>query len=89
MSTLAKPTITSSGTGVDILKRNSLVALTAIDEALDALRHMRPQVRDYPAGVVAFEKASAQHTARMVSLTAVRAEISELSVALFIAANGG
>ena len=68
--------IHSNGTSADRLHKDLSDAYFAIDQAYDALRQCAPNGRDYyPTGPASFEKAIAEHHARLAKLDEVKNEL--------------
>lgn len=82
MSTeLAKPTIHMNGTGKDSLLEDYENARTAVEAAVEALRKIECNARDYyQQGPEAWEKARTQHYDRIGKLTAVAEELEQIAI---------
>lgn len=73
------PCIHANGTSANRLQEDLGNAYYAIDQAYDKLRECAPNGRDYyTLGPAAFEKAIAEHHARLAKLDEVKAELEAI-----------
>lgn len=76
---LTFPTIHTNGTGKDMLFGDYTKAWDAINAAIDAIRAIEFNARDYyPQGPGAWEAACKEHYARIDKLTTARDQIGEI-----------
>jgi hypothetical protein len=74
------PTIHLNGTSRLTLLEQARAAATALDAAIEAMRRMSPNGRDYyPQGNQAIRAAMLEHTIRLSTLQEMRAEIGAYS----------
>lgn len=77
--TIQCPLIHLNGTSADRLIEDLEAAYTAVDAALDSLRKIGPNGRDYyPLGPDAMEAATTQHRARAMKIQNVKDELEAI-----------
>lgn len=77
---MMKPTIHLNGTNWEALLEQQASTMTAISNALQALRNSAPNARDYyPQGPEAFHTADLEHRARVSKLELVFTEIEAIA----------
>ena len=77
--TIQCPMIHMNGTSADSLIEDLDAAYTAVGAALDAMRNVGPNGRDYyPLGPEAMEAAQTQHRDRAMRLQTVRDELEAI-----------
>jgi hypothetical protein len=77
---MMKPSIHLNGTSRDDLFDGYMVAMAAVEAAIDALVRCAPHGRDYyPQGDDAWKQAYAEHDARLRALNSVSRELTELA----------
>ena len=82
MTPLLTPTVNHNGTSRRDLVHQRLIASSAIDGAIDAMRGMAPHGRDYPSGPDAFEHDRGIFRERIGALAALRDAIIQEGLAL-------
>ncbi len=92
---MTKPTIHLNGSDADSLLEGYMTALTAVQQAIDAVQKTWPHGRDYYiSGDAAIHAAMHEHRTRLEKLEAVRGELDALTAhvaaqqALFVARRG-
>lgn len=84
MAVTVTPTIHLNGTSAAELTRQVETAYTAINAAADALAQAAPNARDYyPQGAGAYSRAADEHTARLVALQSIAADLETIATAIF------
>jgi hypothetical protein len=77
------PTVHMNGTSKAELMRLTMAAMDAADDFFAALAAMTPNGRDYyPQGDQACNAAMAEHRARIVALTCIKAELVDHAEAI-------
>lgn len=77
---MIKPSIHLNGTSAGALFDGYVKAMLAVDAAIEKLAQASPHGRDYyPQGDDAFDKARAEHTARIHALRGVAGELRDLA----------
>lgn len=82
MTPLLSPTVNHNGTSRRDLVHQRLIASSAIDGAIDALRGMTPHGRDYPNGADALNADRDIHLTRIGALAALRDALIQEGLAL-------
>lgn len=77
---MMKPSIHMNGSSASALFDGYVAAMLAVDAAIEKLAQASPHGRDYYLqGGDAFDKARAEHTARLHALRGVAGELRELA----------
>ena len=78
--TIQCPMIHMNGTSADSLIEDLDAAYTAVGAALDAMRNVGPNGRDYyPLEAGAWERAREQHSARLSAIRAVLTDVERMA----------
>lgn len=82
MTLLLTPIVNHNGTSRGDLVRQRIIASSALDGAIDALKGMAPHGRDYPSGPDAFNTDRDIHWTRIGALAALREALIQEALAL-------
>ena len=75
---LTVPTVHLNGTSKDDLLKGYSTALTAVQNAMNAVRQTTPHGRDYYVNPGSYEIALDEHHLRLLRLNKISVELSEL-----------
>lgn len=75
---LAIPRVRTGGTPREMLVDQHVAAMVALETALLAVQRAAPNARDFAADLTLFDRAVAQHRARLRLISAVCAEIETI-----------
>lgn len=77
------PTIHMNGTSAESLINDAMAAYQAVGKALDAMRHVTPNLRDYYIkGDEAGQEARDQHQQRVMKLSDVREDLEAIIIGI-------